>query len=85
MNLAEWSSAADAATRALGQPAYGVRQHLIERMRDREISLSDLNQLRPWVETRPEVSEATGSGISDLSKSAAAVRTPKHSCSEGSC
>ena len=24
----------------------GVRQHLIERMRDREISVSDLNQLR---------------------------------------
>ena len=34
-----------------------VRQHLIERMRDREISVSDLNQLRLWVETRPEVPE----------------------------
>jgi len=33
----------------------GVRQHLIERMRDREISVSDLNQLRLWVETRPDV------------------------------
>ena len=33
----------------------GVRQHLIERMRDRAISISDLNQLRLWVETRPEV------------------------------
>ena len=32
-----------------------VRQHLIERMCDRGISLSDLNQLRLWVETRPEV------------------------------
>ncbi len=32
-------------------------QHLIERMRDREISFSDLNQLRLWVETRPEVPE----------------------------
>jgi hypothetical protein len=32
-----------------------VRQHLIERMRDREISVSDLNQLRLWVETRPEM------------------------------
>ena len=52
MNLAEWSSAADAATRALGQPAQGVRDHLIERMRDRAISLSDLNQLRLWVEPR---------------------------------
>ena len=35
----------------------GVRQHLIERMRDREISVSDLNQLRLWVETRPDVPE----------------------------
>jgi hypothetical protein len=35
----------------------GVRQHLIERMRDRAISISDLNQLRLWVETRPEVPE----------------------------
>ena len=35
----------------------GVRQHLIERMRDRAISVSDLNQLRLWVETRPQVPE----------------------------
>jgi len=35
----------------------GVRQHLIERMRDRAISLSDLNRLRLWVEMRPEVPE----------------------------
>jgi len=34
-----------------------VRQHLIEGMRDRAISISDLNQLRLWVETRPEVPE----------------------------
>jgi hypothetical protein len=32
-----------------------VRKHLIERMSDRAISVSDLNQLRLWVETRPEV------------------------------
>jgi hypothetical protein len=35
----------------------GVRQHLIERMRDRSISVSDLNQLRLWIETQPEVPE----------------------------
>lgn len=35
----------------------GVRQHLIERMRDRAISISDLNQLRLWIESKPEVSE----------------------------
>lgn len=32
-----------------------VRQHLIERMRDRNISVSDLYQLRLWIETRPDV------------------------------
>jgi hypothetical protein len=34
-----------------------VRQYLIDRMRDRSISLADLNQLRLWVESRPEVPE----------------------------
>lgn len=34
-----------------------LRDHLIERMRDRNISLSDLNQLRAWMETKPEVPE----------------------------
>jgi hypothetical protein len=33
----------------------GVRQHLIDRMRDRRISLSDLNALRLWMETQPDV------------------------------
>jgi hypothetical protein len=34
-----------------------VRQHLIDRMRDRAISIPDLNQLRVWVESMPEVPE----------------------------
>lgn len=34
-----------------------VRQHLIERMRDRKIGLDDLNRLRTWIESRPEVPE----------------------------
>ena len=34
-----------------------VRQHLVERMRDREISLSDLNLLRLWIEAPPDVPE----------------------------
>ena len=38
----------------------GVRQHLIERMRDRAISVSDLNQLRLWVDTRPQLPEGDG-------------------------
>jgi len=32
-----------------------VRQHLAERMRDRSISLKDLNQARLWMESKPEV------------------------------
>jgi hypothetical protein len=34
-----------------------VRDHLVERMRDRGISLDDLNQLRIWMESKPEVPE----------------------------
>lgn len=33
----------------------GVRQHLIVRMHDRRISIADLNQLRLWIESGPEV------------------------------
>jgi hypothetical protein len=35
-----------------------VRRHLIDRMRDRAISLTDLNQLRLWIESEPEVPES---------------------------
>lgn len=34
-----------------------IREHLIERMRDRSLRISDLNQLRIWVESRPQVRE----------------------------
>ena len=34
-----------------------LRRHLAERMRERDISLEDLYQLRLWVDTRPEVPE----------------------------
>ena len=34
-----------------------LRNHLIERMHDRNISLSDLNQLRIWMESSPNVPE----------------------------
>jgi hypothetical protein len=34
-----------------------IRNHLVERMHDRHISLDDLNRLRLWVETRPDVPE----------------------------
>jgi len=32
-----------------------IRDHLIERMRDRNINLDDLNHLRVWLETKPIV------------------------------
>ena len=35
----------------------GVRQHLIDRMRDRAITIEDLNKLRLWVESKPKVPE----------------------------
>jgi hypothetical protein len=35
----------------------GIRKHLIDRMRNRAISVADLNQLRLWVESKPEVPE----------------------------
>jgi hypothetical protein len=34
-----------------------TRQHLIDRMRDRSISIADLNQLRLWIDSQPEVPE----------------------------
>ena len=34
-----------------------VRQHLINRMRDRAISIADLNQLRLWIDSNLEVPE----------------------------
>jgi len=34
-----------------------VRQHLLDRMRDRSISVADLNQLRLWIESSPNVPE----------------------------
>ena len=35
----------------------GIRQHLIDRMRDRRITIADLNTLRLWVESNPVVPE----------------------------
>jgi len=34
-----------------------LRQHLIQRMADRSITIEDLNQLRLWVDSNPEVPE----------------------------
>lgn len=32
-----------------------IRDHLLERMRDRNIQLEDLNTLRIWIESKPDV------------------------------
>lgn len=32
-----------------------VRRHLLQRMHDRQIGLEDLNRLRLWIESRPQV------------------------------
>jgi hypothetical protein len=32
-----------------------VRQHLAERMHERDISIADLNRLRLWIESKPNV------------------------------
>ena len=32
-----------------------VRDHLVERMHDRNIGFEDLNQLRLWMESKPDV------------------------------
>ena len=34
-----------------------IRNHLVERMHDRRISLEDLNLLRRWIESKPDVPE----------------------------
>ena len=34
-----------------------LRGHLVERMHDRHIGLEDLNRLRVWMETKPDVPE----------------------------
>ncbi len=34
-----------------------IRDHLIDRMRDRKVTLDDLSQLRLWVELKPSVPE----------------------------
>ena len=40
-----------------GNMPAGVRAHLIDRMRDRVIGIADLNRLRLWIDSNPEVPE----------------------------
>ena len=32
-----------------------IRRHLMDRMRDRNIGIADLNELRVWIESNPNV------------------------------
>jgi hypothetical protein len=32
-----------------------IRDHLVDRMRDRKVSLDDLNRMRLWIQTKPDV------------------------------
>src|SRR5215831_1715843 len=57
-NLGRWSSVGRC--RGLNNGANfpkKLRQHLIQRMADRSITIGDLNQLRLWVDSNPEVPE----------------------------
>jgi len=36
-----------------------VRRHLVERMRDRAISIADLDKLRVWIESKPDVPDGS--------------------------
>ncbi len=60
-----------------------VRQHLVERMRDRAIGIADLNKLRLWIEARPEVPE--GDWYKDFGsfKICGSGALPRPSCFEG--
>lgn len=57
INWGGWSSAVDAKDRVLGQASHRHPPTLIDRLHDRAITLSDLNQLRLWIDGKPEVPE----------------------------
>jgi|SRR5579863_9540468 hypothetical protein len=59
---------------------YAVRQHLVERLRERAIRITDLNQLRLWIEPKPNVPEGDWHKDFVRSRFADADLTPRHSC-----
>ena len=65
-----------------GNLPLGVRQHLIDRMRDRAISIADLNQLRIWIDSNPKCRKAIGTRTSVRSRSAATAQHRRRSCGE---
>ncbi len=54
-----------------------VRDHLVERMHDRKISLDDLNKLRLWIESQPQVPEGAWYKDFDSFKPCGEGRFPK--------
>jgi hypothetical protein len=57
-----------------------IRDHLVGRMRDRNITLDDLNKLRLWIEAKPVVPE--GNWYKDFGsfKLCGEGSIPRHSC-----
>lgn len=55
----------------------GVREHLVARMHDCSISLSELNQLRLWIESKPELPDGEWYKNSGSFKICAARAYPK--------
>jgi len=51
-----------------------LREHLVERMRDRNISLADLNLLRLWIESNPCRPFQRGSGTKISARSSFAEK-----------
>lgn len=60
-----------------------LREHLVERMRDRSITLEDLNQLRLWIASDPKCLKAIGTRTSAPSRSAAKGDSPRPFWSKG--
>jgi hypothetical protein len=46
-----------------GNMPAGIRQHLIDRMRDRAISFADRNRLRLWLESKSEAPWGKGTAV----------------------
>jgi hypothetical protein len=61
-----------------GLPA-AIRDHLVERMHERETGLDDLSRLRLWIESRPDVPKGFGTKILAGSSFAAGAATRRRS------
>jgi hypothetical protein len=71
------SSVSNAPSKTGSRLPAALRDHLVERIRGRNISLQDLNHLRLWMETKPEVPEGFWYKDFGHSNSAAKAKYPK--------